>query len=1002
MSLALSVVSVAGITTTGEAVDRMVNSKLPLRIYIAAVFIGLILVMAIVLGWFNYQQNSRMLLSATDRLYGQIAGELSSGLQSIYRPIVGMVDVLAESEIMEAGSLQERLAGLPLFHRVITQHGQLAALSVGYGSGDYFIFRALQAEDLRRRFSAPGDARFMIDSTVPDGADGRRPVRLFYNAALGEISRLYPDDGGYDPRTRDWYRLARESEGSVTVPPYLYYFMRKVGVTVSRASSRHQAVIAADITLETLSRSLAEREVSPSAELVLVNASGEVLGYSEHDRVVSGRDEQQVVLARLDELGSPVLEDAARGLELRRQSLDFESAGRDWLGSVIPVGINDSTAVYLMIVAPKDELLAEAVRIRNQALLVRLLVVLLSLPVAWWLASRVSRPLKSLATETGLIRRFDFRSPVSTRSRIREVDDLAVAMDMMKGTISRFVELINSLAAEQDFDRMLDSISQSTLQVSGAGIAGIYLVDEDEARIRPVSLSCGKGLAGPGLEQLPVYSLVAAAADNGLAGCVRSGEIGLGTVRREAAAAGSLDAVLLQALQASEADLACIPLQNRNNEIVGALFLVFPGEADADGQGGLRQERLAFLQALSGFAAVSIEGRHMLKLQKDLLEAFIRLIASAIDAKSPYTGGHCQRVPELTAMLARAACDSDSGPFRDFSLDSEEWEALRIAAWLHDCGKVTTPEYVVDKSTKLETIYDRIHEIRMRFEVLKREAEIACWKAVCEGGDRDSCLQTLSRQLAELDEEFAFIARCNEGGEFMSDEDVDRVSEIGRRTWRRTMDDRLGVSWEEGRRKSRQAPQALPVEEPLLADKAEHLVERGEADRMPADNPWGFRLDVPEHKYNRGEVYNLCIRRGTLTDEERYQINDHIVQTIIMLDKLPYPRHLKAVPDIAGGHHEKMDGTGYPRRLQRDEMSLTARMMAIADIFEALTASDRPYKKAKSVSEALKIMSLMRMDQHIDPELFELFLTAGVYRQYAEKFLPAEQLGDIDITPYLQ
>jgi HD-GYP domain-containing protein (c-di-GMP phosphodiesterase class II) len=159
---------------------------------------------------------------------------------------------------------------------------------------------------------------------------------------------------------------------------------------------------------------------------------------------------------------------------------------------------------------------------------------------------------------------------------------------------------------------------------------------------------------------------------------------------------------------------------------------------------------------------------------------------------------------------------------------------------------------------------------------------------------------------------------------------------------------------------------------------------------------------VPEHKYNRGELYNLCIRRGTLSDEERYQINDHIVQTIIMLDKLPYPRHLKAVPDIAGGHHEKMDGTGYPRRLRRDEMSLTARMMAIADIFEALTASDRPYKKAKSVSEALKIMSLMRKDQHIDPELFGLFLTAGVYRQYAEKFLPAEQLGDIDIAPYLQ
>ena len=171
---------------------------------------------------------------------------------------------------------------------------------------------------------------------------------------------------------------------------------------------------------------------------------------------------------------------------------------------------------------------------------------------------------------------------------------------------------------------------------------------------------------------------------------------------------------------------------------------------------------------------------------------------------------------------------------------------------------------------------------------------------------------------------------------------------------------------------------------------------------MPGDNPWGFRLDVPEYKYNRGEIYNLCIRRGTLSAEERYKINDHIVQTIIMLDKLPYPKHLKAVPDIAGGHHEKMDGTGYPRQLQRDDMSLTARMMAIADIFEALTASDRPYKKAKTVGEALKIMSLMQQEQHIDPDLFELFLTAGVYKQYAERFLPPGQLDGVDISQYLQ
>jgi HD-GYP domain-containing protein (c-di-GMP phosphodiesterase class II) len=170
---------------------------------------------------------------------------------------------------------------------------------------------------------------------------------------------------------------------------------------------------------------------------------------------------------------------------------------------------------------------------------------------------------------------------------------------------------------------------------------------------------------------------------------------------------------------------------------------------------------------------------------------------------------------------------------------------------------------------------------------------------------------------------------------------------------------------------------------------------------MPEDNPWGFKLDIPEYKYNRGELYNLSVSKGTLSAEERYKINDHMTQTIMMLDKLPYPKHLRDVPKIAGGHHETMDGKGYPKRLTRDDMSMTARMMAIADIFEALTASDRPYKKAKTLSEAIRIMSFMRNDNHIDPDLFKLFLTSGIYKQYGEQFLAPEQLDDVDINKYL-
>jgi len=388
-------------------------------------------------------------------------------------------------------------------------------------------------------------------------------------------------------------------------------------------------------------------------------------------------------------------------------------------------------------------------------------------------------------------------------------------------------------------------------------------------------------------------------------------------------------------------------------------------------------------------------------MQQALLDAFIKLIAGAIDAKSPYTGGHCTRVPALTKMLAQAACDSSEPPFSEFDLDEKQWEAVDIASWLHDCGKVTTPEYVVDKATKLETIYDRIHEVRTRFEVLKRDARLRYHEQLAAGVDQQALKTELDETLQQLDADFAFVAECNQGGEFMAPEKVERLQRIAEMTWTRTLDDRLGVSWEELQRMQRTAASSLPAEEQLLANKEEHLIERAAADHLPADNPWGFRMDVPEYKYNRGELYNLEVSRGTLTSEERYKINDHIMQTIMMLEKLPYPRHLRDVPMIAGCHHETMDGKGYPKRLRRDDMPMTARMMAIADIFEALTASDRPYKKAKTLSEAIRIMGFMKKDRHIDPQLFELFLTSGVYLDYGRKFLQPEQLDEVDIAEYL-
>jgi hypothetical protein len=263
----------------------------------------------------------------------------------------------------------------------------------------------------------------------------------------------------------------------------------------------------------------------------------------------------------------------------------------------------------------------------------------------------------------------------------------------------------------------------------------------------------------------------------------------------------------------------------------------------------------------------------------------------------------------------------------------------------------------------------------------------------------------LQRCQAELQEEFAFVAKANMGGEFMEAADIERLQQIGQRRWQRHFDNRLGISRDEEERFKAVPVLPLPVDEPLLADRPEQRQPWG-ARKPPVAkgdprNVWGFDMKLPAHASDQGELYNLSIRRGTLNDEERFKINEHIVQTIIMLSGLPFTRQLRRVPTIAGNHHEKMDGSGYPRRLGKDDLGIAERVMAIADIFEALTAADRPYKAPKTLSESMKIMVAMARDNHIDGQLLRLFLSSGVYRQYAERFLREEQIDEVDVGYWL-
>jgi HD-GYP domain-containing protein (c-di-GMP phosphodiesterase class II) len=962
--------------------------RFPLHVHISALFTLLLLATGIVMGVFNYQQTSSIILSSSEKLFARIATEVQLDLDHTYTPIRQLLSLLALDPSTRKVQPRERQALLAPFAQALSDNPTLAALYLGYPNGDFFMLRPLRSATLKQLFEAPENAAFQLWTIEHQGGAVQSSYQ-FFDPQLNLLRHIQRSSEDFDPRSRPWYQSALGDAAQITTAPYGFFSSKQVGTTLARNIGL-DIVLAADLTLEDLSATLRKHQITPSSEVLLFDNNGNAIAYPGRQSLLiqTGNSAQLIKAA---ELSAPLAALLSANNPLQQGHLRLNK--RDWIVSRSHINEGGPQGLELALLVPEDELLADAYRTRWQGAIITLATLILSLPLGWLASRSVVKPLHALVLEAEAIQRFDFNHPASGRSPLLEVDRLALSMNRMKETIASFLEIAASLSAEKRFDLLLQRVLDETVSIGKASGGLLYLLEPDSGQLIPQALILDGVQQNLSEHPLSSYSCNDPNLPDWLSGPAQGGASAV--VELGFDQAGPLQS-LLSRLDSPLIHLVSCGLHNRQNVTLGVLLLLHRDHNDDQTPTLLRPERIAFIEAVSGMAALCIDSQRLLEQQKLLLDAFIQLLAGAIDAKSPYTGGHCQRVPELTLMLAHAAAESTAPAFIDYQPGAEQWEELYLAAWLHDCGKITTPEYVVDKATKLETLYDRIHEIRTRFEVLKRDVWIDYWQACYQGAEPARQALQRDQQLTALDEEFAFIAHCNLGSESMAEADLAHLEQIARRTWRRTLDDRLGVSWEEAQRQARSPTPALPVDEPLLADRPEHLFERKASEHMPADNPWGFKLEVPHYKFNRGELYNLTISRGTLTTEERYIINDHIVQTIRMLNHLPFPAHLKNVAEIAGGHHEKMNGTGYPKRLHREEMSLPARMMAIADIFEALTAVDRPYKKGKTLSESLNIMLGMCKSAHVDAQLFELFVRSGVYRQYAQRFLQPQQIDAVD------
>ncbi|GIC79137.1 metal-dependent phosphohydrolase [Moritella sp. F3] len=881
---------------------------------------------------------------------------LQDQIKLISSPVVTLLDTLVVTDLVE--SSESDFSWLAPIATTLYKNPYITSLYAANQSGkSIFIYRVTQDMQRSQR-DIPEAAKFSINFNHTSG----QQRRVFLDQYLQVISRVYYDSNGYDPRTRPWFKQTMLDSRILISEPYRFYPSQQLGITFSRRSHDGTSVVAADFDYKSLSQVTKDMTYSKHAETFLLTSTQDLIASNgsidNTDAFIENRPDladELIDLDRLDSLKTVIKLITVNG-ELSRLL-------------ITPINIGNKQDIYLINLLKENDFLEKSMHVSSYLSVRNMLFLTLFFFIISILSTRrIARPLIYLNKSLHNIQRFEYQRKKYKVSHIAEIDQLNETMILMESVLIDFFNNLYSVARSSRPEELSTSIVEQTEVILTASSCQLFVNNRDNRQAFHLTANSGN-MPEFALQTFinhkqsvldePVYELSSADADViFLTGRCKTGFI--------------------------------IPLMNRKEQSIGALVIGFEGEITKSAY-----DRIRLVRNFIGFNEIVLEHLEKEHEQQALFHSFVEMTAAALDTKSPYTGGHCQRVPEITEMIANAA-ESDTGAFADFSLTSKSREELLVAAWLHDCGKVTTPDYVMDKATKLETVYDRIHEIRMRYEVLKRDADITCLQSVANGMNKIEAEAACTTLKETLESEFAFIASCNLGSEFLAADKQVRLAEIATRTWVRTLPDNIGIS-QQTLAKKRTNEQALPVVETVLANKYEHLFAWDEKQKQANNGKRDFKMAQPAYRYNRGELHNLMVQAGTLTEEERYNINDHIVQTYVMLDQIMYPEHLKNVPLIAGSHHEKMNGEGYPLKLKGEEIPLGGRMIAVADIFEALTASDRPYKTAKRLSQALKIMAFMVKDEHLDHDVFDLFLTHQVYQAYADQYLKTEQIDNVDI-----
>lgn len=931
--------------------NRLRTFRLPT--FISSIISIAILITATLLISQTYIYHRRQSLRQAQIHIHQITQRLNQQISSARRQLIQTLKMLSLDPLISLHSLPKQLDRLSILFEALRQNKIANDFYIGYPNGDFLLLRRLNN-------SSVNALQYRLQ-VVHHNAQGQIDKAFWQNYNLNKPTqpRQHRPNYQFDPRTRSWYQDAQKTPSVISTKPYRFFTTKELGISLA-LKTESGAVIATDASFTSLSQWLTQLTSEPQIYMALISNQQQLLGASKH-LALNLRQKQTKSLRQ--KLANTPLVKLITPQASQIPFHQFSYANTQWFGMHKTLTMDHRYHWSLLIAQPESVIMAEAKQQLHQQLLLSLILALILILFGWQAGRHATKALSQLAKQLTAMHTFKFNQRVKLSSRVQEFQELALLINKMAIAIEQFEKISHILAHEEHYESLLAHVVEHLTLLMGAQAGCVYLFNSSRDQLN-------------------------------LAHCVNI------TPQAHIPVTTEKEKTLIHQIEQHFNDPTSIqiviPLLSREHQNFGILILKIP-HAECHDLDAIRQ----FVKKISSSVSLAIETQLQLANQEQLINSMVKMLADAIDAKSPYTGEHCKRVPLLSQMLLKSIEETRHGLYADYLLPKSQRKAFHIATWLHDCGKLIIPEYVIDKGSKLETIYNRLHEIRTRFEVLWRDAELLYWHQYIQNPQRRPILQRqLEHRHQELRQQYAIIARLNEGKENVDETDLTQLDQIAQQTWQRHFSNRIGLSPIEANRLDMSQEEQLPAIEPLLSDRPEHLIawqnNKPAVEKDDPHNIWGFDMSLPHYNYHLGELHNLSIQRGTLTEEERFIINNHIVQTITMLSSLSLPPSMSKVPDWAGNHHEKLDGSGYPRRLNAQQLSIEERIVALADIFEALTACDRPYKQGKTLQQTMEIMADMVEQNYIDAQLFQHFIESGIYNEYARQFLDPQQSDEID------